>query len=192
MSPARKTAVWTGAAALGILAAALCGAWWLSQHGRRPSTAFGTVPASASTAIADGTAGSTVTILTDPVKVFQQAFWRRPAADDVILHAVRREWSTETDGVRKWQWFLAVKTGPALKEWLAANPFSLADISSPGGTVLPAADFSSIPDWFPGNADGGRVQKHRATSLTVFFSMDGQTVYAADTGGGFTPPRISP
>lgn len=45
---------------------------------------------------------SPTTTLSDPVAVFQRAFWKRPAADDKILHAERREWSG-ADGVQKWQ-----------------------------------------------------------------------------------------
>jgi hypothetical protein len=97
------------------------------------------VPPAAST-LAQASDGMTLTTITDPVLVFQKAFWRRPARDD--LNAERREWSTSADGVRQWRWFLAVKPGPALREWLAGNPFSLGETSSP-------ADLDSAPAWFP-------------------------------------------
>ena len=52
----------------------------------------------------------------DPQEVFQRAFWRRPTADERILHAERREWVSEEDGVRRWQWFLAVEPSGALNQ----------------------------------------------------------------------------
>lgn len=194
----------------------------------RPSSAIGGPPVTA----ADPTvSGGTITTITDPVKVFQAAFWRRPSAEDVILNAERREWNAPAPhanppsasgpgfgstsrnppsaaatispdpgntpppaaapAVRKWQWFLAVKPGPALKTWLETNPFLLSDHpASPQTTaVLPPEDPSGrspAPDWFPKKTDGFRIQKHHAGSLTFLFSEEGGgTLYATDTGGGF-------
>src|SRR4051794_12896768 len=53
----------------------------------------------------------------DAVEVFRRAFWRDPAAADHILHAERREWVSEENGVRRWQWFIAVEPGLDLATW---------------------------------------------------------------------------
>ena len=64
---------------------------------------------------------------TDPGEIFQRAFWRSPSADDRIVHAERREWSNDDNGVRHWEWFLEVEPGDKLVSWLREeNPFRLA------------------------------------------------------------------
>ncbi|MES2707043.1 MAG: hypothetical protein V4726_10625 [Verrucomicrobiota bacterium] len=184
----RRNAIWLGAAALVVTGMAVAG-WWV-HHSRNP---VGRPSPPVTLSAADAAAGASVTTSTDPVKVFQMAFWRRPAEGDLILNAERREWTTAADGVRKWQWFLAVKTGPALKSWLARNPFALSEPPATSAPGLLAAAFPSPyppPDWFPRETGGLRIQKHRAGPLMLLFSADGSTVYAADAGGGFTPAPV--
>src|SRR6187397_2142386 len=57
-----------------------------------------------------------VVVLTDPLKIFQKAFWRSPNANDQILHAERREWPGE-DGVGKWKWFIVLQPSPELGKY---------------------------------------------------------------------------
>ena len=78
-------------------------------------------------------------------EVFRRAFWRDPSPEDRIPHAERREWISDNDNVRRWQWFLAVERGSVLTTRLrTGNPFNLARIA----TVLPATALGT-PSWFP-------------------------------------------
>jgi hypothetical protein len=121
---------------------------------------------------------------TDPTLVFQKAFWRSPASDDQILHAERREWSAE-DGVKKWQWFIAVKPGPQLLAWLKSNPFSLAPLKS-------APTFEKPPAWFPKTSTDFQFQQNTEARLTLMLSADQKQLYATDSGFGFGPPITIP
>lgn len=181
----RKNSTRTVTAVLLAVGLALIG-WWIHQTRKSASGPSTPVVISA----ADAAARAAVTTITDPVKVFQTAFWRRPAEGDVILNAERREWTTEADGVRKWQWFIAIKPGPALKSWLAHNPFALTETPASTAPGLLEASFPAPyppPSWFPKTAEGYQIHKHRAGPLTLLFSADRSTIYAADAGGGFTP-----
>ena len=136
---------------------------------------------SVTTATADG---MKLTTATDPPRAFQKAFWRRPAGDDQILHAERREGST-ADGVRKWQWFIAVSPGPRLLEHLATNPFSL--------TTAPAAGkIEKPPAWFPKPSAGFQIQQNAEGRFILMLSADHKRLYATDSGCGFAPPAIAP
>jgi hypothetical protein len=129
--------------------------------------------------------GMTLTTLYDPVKVFQKAFWRRPVSEDLILHAERREWSTAADGVRQWRWFLAVKPGPALRDWLAGNPFFLTASRAPDDPAAP-------PSWFPKASEEFTIQQKAGGRLTLMWSADRQSLYATDCGNGFDAPSAGP
>jgi hypothetical protein len=120
----------------------------------------------------------------DPALVFQKAFWRRPANEDKILHAERREWLSQ-DGVKKWQWYIAVSPGPQLLEWLKTNPFSLATTRSPGA-------FEKPPEWFPKSSHDFQVQQNVEARFTVMLSADGKQLYATDSGLGFSAPEATP
>ena len=133
------------------------------------------------TATADGMSLMTAT---DPTLVFRKAFWRSPASDDQILHAERREWSAE-DGVKKWQWFIAVKPGPQLLAWLKSNPFSLAPRKS-------APNFEKPPAWFPKTSADFQIQQNAEARLTLMLSADEKQLYATDSGFGFGPPITAP
>ncbi len=128
--------------------------------------------------------GMSLATHTDPALVFKKAFWRHPTSDDNILHAERREWSAE-DGVRKWQWFIAVEPGPKLLDWLETNPFSLATTRSVG-------EFERQPDWFPEPSADFHIQQNAEGRLTLMLSADRKLLYATDSGVGFTPPVVTP
>lgn len=126
-----------------------------------------------------------LTMEMDPAEVFKRALWRRPAPDDKILHAERREWTKDSaGGVDHWQWFLAVKPGGALKTRLREeNPFSV----HPAGKVTGPA-ISGAPAWFPVDFTDFEVRVGGPQGSLVFlFSSDGGTFYATSSGGGFTP-----
>jgi hypothetical protein len=120
----------------------------------------------------------TVTI-TDAEEIFKKAFWRRPAADDEILHAVRHEWSDE-GGLLRWQWFLVVKASPGLVRYLRDdNAFGLAPAGSP--SVI-----SEAPAWFRFDpAEVVRLQSPQS-ALQLIFSNHDSTIHATASGRGFT------
>lgn len=159
------------AAAILVLAAV-----FLIRH--KPENSPSPKPAP-TTATADG---MELAIDTDPTQVFQKAFWRHPTSEDKILHAERREWSAE-DGVQKWQWFIAVRPGPQLLEWLDTNPFSMAISSS-------ANEIEKPPQWFPNSTKNFTVHKNTEGSFVLMLSSDRKNLYATDSGHGFTPPGV--
>lgn len=132
----------------------------------------------------------TLAISMPPEEVFKRALWRRPAPDDTILHAERREWTKDSaQGVAHWQWFLAVEPGPALIKWLREeNPFSL----QPAGDG-PAANINGPPPWFPTDVSSFEIQSGGPRgSLLFLWSRQGDTLYATGAGGGFTPGAPEP
>jgi len=121
----------------------------------------------------------------DPVKVFQRAFWASPTSEDKILHAERREWS-DTQGVRKWQWFLVVEPSAALLKRLRDdNAFGLAPASS-------AADIADAPKWFAFDAKEIVVMKSPSSEMQLIFSKGGKVLHASDSGLGFRPGAPEP
>ena len=151
------------------------------------------VPPSESTPVVTTTPlspGNNLTLRTndDPQDIFQRAFWRRPTPDDRILHAERREWVSEEDGVRRWQWFLAVKPGTALKQWLLEdNAFGLDKVAG----ATPLAGFTQLPSWFP--TQGGlakcEVRQAAGSKMTLLFDSKKNVFYATDAGHGFAVVR---
>ncbi len=122
----------------------------------------------------------------DPVAVFQRAFWRRPAADDRIVHAERVEWVEGAERVDRWAWFIVVEPGDGFRAWLLQeNPFSLAPVA--GGVPARGA---GTPAWFPSDADLARCTQYRARGggLTVYVDPDRNRFYATDSGRGFAAP----
>lgn len=118
----------------------------------------------------------------DKALVFQRAFWRRPGADDRILHAERREWKDAT-GVQKWQWFVAVEPSASLREWLlTTNPFELA-----AGTSAEIRPIENPPNWFPSLAErvGFTCYYNREGYFRVFFNAATNRIFATDGGAGF-------
>ena len=116
--------------------------------------------------------------LSDPVAVFQRAFWKRPGVDDKILHAERREWSG-ADGVKQWQWFIVVEPSAGLMKHLRDdNAFSLVAATS-------APVVREAPAWFafqPGEVD---ILLAPHGNLRLFFSKAQRLLYATDAGVGF-------
>lgn len=136
---------------------------------------------------ADVNPGWTAAAETDPVEVFQRAFWRRPEEEDRILKAERVQWSADRDGVRKWQWFLAVQPGPGLEGWLRdSNPFSLRKAESYHAATDSA--LSRRPAWFPEQAAAGEWDIFRGGTMTLLFRKADRQLFATDAGGGFTEP----
>jgi hypothetical protein len=125
------------------------------------------------------------TTIVDGAAVFRQAFWKRPSANDRILHAERRVWSDE-DGVEKWEWFLAVEPSPELVKYLREdNAFSLSPASSPA-TVIGA------PEWFSVRPGEVEVLQSRQGKMQLFFGKTKNFLYATDAGGGFTKGAEAP
>ena len=123
----------------------------------------------------------------EPAEVFKRALWRRPASDDKILHAERREWTKDSShGVAHWQWFLAIEPGPALKKWLREqNPFAVHPASAP--------DIKGAPAWFPQDYSNYEIHAGGTTARLVFlYSQDRKTLYATGSGTGFTPGAPEP
>jgi hypothetical protein len=168
------------AAACGLLATATALLW------RRGAASRGAaVPAPA----AAHAAKSAAPVFT-PAAVFERAFWRRPAAEDRILHAVRREEPAAGGaGIARWQWFIAVEPGAAMRDWLfKANPFEL--VAVPAGTsasTTPVA-LDAPPDWFPSAPALASFThfRNREGRLHVFLDPRTHRLYATDSGGGFT------
>jgi hypothetical protein len=105
----------------------------------------------------------------DPQDVFQRVFWRRPTAEDRILHAERREWVSKKDGVRRWQWFLAVKPGTALKQWLLEdNAFGLDKVAS----AAPFTGLAHLPSWFPTQSELAKCEIRQAASSKMTLMFD--------------------
>lgn len=129
-------------------------------------------------------AAPTLTI-TDGDEIFKRAFWRRPTADDKILHAVRHEWSDE-GGLLHWQWFLVVKASPGLIQYLRDdNAFGL--VPSTSSSAIPEA-----PAWFRFNpAEVLRLQSPQSALQLIFCNHD-STLHATASGRGFTRGASEP
>lgn len=135
-----------------------------------------------------GPEGSVLEATTDPQIVYQKAFWRRPAPDDKILHAERREWTAPGDVVRKWQWFIAFQPGPQTREWIASNPFGL--IAAVSGFSLTGLE--DRPAWFPITTANYGIQQNRQGHLIWIHSRDRTVLYATDSGFGFAAAVAKP
>lgn len=146
-----------------------------------------TEPVKAETsALQEGTLARTM----PPEEIFKRALWRRPAPEDKILHAERREWTKDTaQGVARWEWFLAVETGPTLKAWLREqNPFSVRPVGN-----ADAPEITDAPPWFPADNSGYIVHAGGTTGSVVFlWSRKGNTLYATASGTGFAPGAPEP
>lgn len=132
----------------------------------------------------DAANGMKLSTNTDPVEVFRRAFWRHPTDDDQILNAERREWSGES-GVQKWQWYITVRPGSQLLEWLENNPFSMKISTS-------QVEIESPPAWYPHPTDSCKVYVNAEGGFVLVFSADRNLLYATDSGLGFTAPSEYP
>ncbi len=126
--------------------------------------------------------GETLARIEDAQVVFRRALWRKPQPDDKVVNAIRREWS-DGDGVTRWDWYLVVDPGAALKAWLATNPFSLKRVERPreGG----ASRAPGRPEWFPKSLAGFEVYQGSMGDLVFIRDGSTQRIYLADSGAGF-------
>lgn len=145
--------------------------WWLGSPGPPPL-----VPNPTQAAHPPPT--STVN---DPVTVFQNAFWKRPTAEDHILNAERREWRDGT-AISRWQWFISVKPSPLLVAHLITdNAFAL----SPSLDGMPR-QAENAPIWFPEEADTGvQVFTENSGAFTLIWDEQDNLLHATGSGGGF-------
>ncbi|MES2705814.1 MAG: hypothetical protein V4726_04350 [Verrucomicrobiota bacterium] len=142
------------------------------------------LPESASTAPPMPPMAGTLTRGEDPKAVFQRAFWRRPAEEDHILHAERREWADEGKETTHWQWFIAMEPGAAFTAWLKeSNPFALQLRRE----NVSFRTHANVPAWFPAAAAPDAYEIHQAEGgqMTLLFSRQQNLLYATDAGKGF-------
>lgn len=117
--------------------------------------------------------------MTDAEEIFKKAFWRRPAADDEILHAERHEWSDE-EGLLRWQWFLVVKASPGLTQYLRDdNAFGLVP-----STSVPV--MTEAPAWFGYDPEGVVLLQSPQSAMQLIFNKHDNTLHATASGRGFT------
>jgi len=123
--------------------------------------------------------------LTDAEEIFKKAFWRRPAPADQIQHAERHEWR-DADGLERWQWFLVVSASPELIKYLRDdNAFGLVPASA-------APVVSEAPAWFRFKPEDVAVLQASHAGLRLMFSKSDNTLYATDSGRGFTKGAPEP
>lgn len=154
-----------------LLPAALGGLAWRSFHGK---------PQPSATVAASAWDGDPPTLsVTDAGEIFKKAFWRRPDAEDELLHAVRHEWSDE-GGLLRWQWFLVVKASPGLVRYLRdENAFGLVVGSS-------AVEDTRAPSWFRFKPAEVTLMQAPGSGMRLIFSNHDNTLYATAAGRGFT------
>ena len=129
--------------------------------------------------------GAPTDTLTDSEEIFKRAFWRRPGNDDHIQHAERHEWR-EAAGLERWQWFLVVRASPELIKHLRDdNAFGLVPAS-----VVPVV--SEAPAWFRFKPEDVTVLQARQAGMRLMFSKSDNTLYATDSGRGFTKGAPEP
>lgn len=118
-------------------------------------------------------------ILSDANEVFKKAFWRRPSAEDEIIHAERHEWR-DAENLDRWQWFIEVRASAGLVEYLRDdNVFGLVPTST-----LP--EIAEAPSWFRLNPAQFVLYAAPHGGMRLMFSKEGNTLYAMGSGRGFT------
>ena len=123
--------------------------------------------------------------MTDAEEIFKKAFWRRPTSVDQIQHAERHEWR-DADGLERWQWFLVVNASPELSKYLRDdNPFGLVAASE-------APIVTEAPSWFQFKRKEVTVLQSRHAGMRLMFSKSNNTLYATDSGRGFTKGAPEP
>jgi hypothetical protein len=123
--------------------------------------------------------------LNDAEEIFKKAFWRRPSPTDQIQHAERHEWR-DADGLVRWQWFLVVSASPELIKYLRDdNAFGLV----PASTV---PMISEAPAWFRFKPEDLTVLQASNAGIRLMFSKSDNTIYATDSGRGFTKGAPEP
>lgn len=147
-----------------------------------------------STAVPNAPPSPLLTANPDAPEIFRRAFWRRPGAQDRIIHAERRETHSSSSArssalakVERWQWFLAVHPSTELLAALRdPNTFGLAPVTTP----RPWPDEPSPPGWFPAadSLAGFEILQATDGGLTVLFRASDNLLYATDSGKGFAAP----
>ena len=123
--------------------------------------------------------------MTDAEEIFKKAFWRRPSPADQIQHAERHEWR-DADGLERWQWFLVVSASPELIKYLRDdNAFGLVPASA-------APVVSEAPAWFRFKPEEVTVLQAPYAGMRLIFSKSDNTLYATDSGRGFTKGAPEP
>jgi len=123
--------------------------------------------------------------LTDAEEIFKKAFWRRPSPGDQIQQAERHEWR-DADGLERWQWFLVVSASPELIKYLRDdNAFGLLPASA-------APVVSEAPAWFRFKPEDVAVLQASHAGMRLMFSKSDNTLYATDSGRGFTKGAPEP
>jgi len=123
--------------------------------------------------------------LNDAEEIFKKAFWRRPSPADQIQHAERHEWR-DADGLVRWQWFLVVSASPELIKYLRDdNAFGLVPASK-----VPV--ISEAPAWFRFKPEDLTVLQASNAGIRLMFSKSDNTIYATDSGRGFTKGAPEP
>ena len=123
--------------------------------------------------------------LNDAEEIFKKAFWRRPAPADRIQHAERHEWR-DADGLERWQWFLVIRASPELIQYLRDdNAFGLVPASA-------APVVSEAPAWFRFKPEDVTVLQAPHAGMRLMFSKSDNTLYATDSGRGFTKGAPEP
>ena len=141
-------------------------------------------PAADSAPIAWKGAPPTLT-LNDAEEIFKKAFWRRPSPADQIQQAERHEWR-DADGLERWQWFMVVSASPELIKYLRDdNAFGLVPASA-----VPV--ISEAPAWFRFKPEDFNVLQARHAGMRLMFSKSDNTLYATDSGRGFTKGAPEP
>ena len=120
-----------------------------------------------------------------PEEIFKKAFWQRPAPADQIQYAERHEWR-DADGLERWQWFLVVSASPELIRYLRDdNAFGLVPASA-------APVVSEAPAWFHFKPEEFTVLQALHAGMRLMFSNSDNTLYATDSGRGFTKGAPEP
>jgi len=129
--------------------------------------------------------GAPTDTVTDSEEIFKRAFWRRPGNDDHIQHAERHEWR-DAAGLERWQWFLVVSASPELIKYLRDdNAFGLVKAST-------APVVSEAPSWFCFKPEDFTVMRASHGGMRLMFSKSDNTLYATDSGRGFTKGAPEP
>lgn len=168
--------------AASVFVALSCGwliAWKWSASNR--ATTHVTAPRPSQVVVqSDGTG---LALERDGLAVFQRAFWRRPATDDIIIQAERRDWLGDSSAVRRWQWFVAVRPSDGFRDWLLKeNPFELIVVARGNES----AAIIDPPSWFPVAAELANIECYRNSEgrLLVFYDMATNRLFATDSGNG--------
>ncbi len=129
--------------------------------------------------------GAPTDTVTDSEEIFKRAFWRRPGNDDHIQHAERHEWR-DAAGLERWQWFLVVSASPELIKYLREdNAFGLVPSSSVSANP-------EAPDWFVFKPEEFSIFRSPQSGMQLMFSKADNTLYATDSGRGFTKGAPEP